>query len=118
MNVSADLSLQRFAEDFVLPTGRRCYAVEDGGTLVGIVTPADVEKVERSRWHESTVMDVAHLLGQLRSVSPETPVAEALQTMGREDVNQLPVIAGGRMQGMLSRGHILQALQTGGELSM
>lgn len=118
LSVPADLSLQRFAEDFVLSTGRRCYAVEDGGTLVGIVTPADLAKVERSRWHESTVMDVAHVLGQLRSVSPETPVADALQTMGREDVNQLPVIAGGRMQGMLSRGHILQALQTGGELSM
>jgi Zn-dependent protease/predicted transcriptional regulator len=118
LSVEADLPLLRFAEEFVLQTGRRCYAVEDRGRIVGIVTPADLAKVERSRWHETPVMDVAHVLGQLQSVSPETPVAEALRTMGREDVNQLPVIAGGRIQGMLSRGHILQAIQTRGELTM
>lgn len=118
LSVRADLSMQRFAEEFVLPTGRRCYAVEERGSIVGIVTPADLAKVERSRWPETPVMEVAHVLDQLRSVSPETPVAEALQTMGREDVNQLPVIAGGRMEGMLSRGHILQAMQSRSELSM
>ena len=118
VSVQADLSLQRFAEDFVLPTGRRCYTVEDRGTILGIITPADLAKVERSRWHETPVINVTHVLDQLQSVSPETPVTEALQTMGREDVNQLPVITGGRMEGVLSRSHILQALQSRSELSM
>ena len=118
LSVQADLSIQRFAEEFVLQTGRRCYAVEDRGTIVGIITPADLAQVERSRWHETPIMQVAHVLDQLQSVSPETPIADALQTMGREDVNQLPVMSAGRMEGMLSRGHILQALQTRSELSM
>jgi Zn-dependent protease/predicted transcriptional regulator len=118
LSVQADLSMQRFAEEFVLERGRRCYAVEDRGTIVGIVTPADLAKVERSRWHQTPIMEVAHVLDQLQSVSPETPIADALLTMGREDVNQLPVITAGRMEGMLSRGHILQALQTRSELSM
>jgi predicted transcriptional regulator len=38
--------------------------------------------------------------------------------MGREDVNQLLVIRAGRMEGMLSRSHILHALQMRSELSM
>ena len=46
---------------------------------------------------------VTHPLHQLRSVSPDTPVIEALRTMGREDVNQLPVMEAGRMEGWLSR---------------
>jgi len=116
--VEGEVSLQRFAEEYVLEKGRRCYAVEDRGALIGIVTPGDLAKVERARWQDTPVKQVAHLLHQLRSVSPETPVAEALQTMGREDVNQLPVITGGRMEGMLSRSHILQALQARTELSM
>jgi Zn-dependent protease/predicted transcriptional regulator len=116
--VQADLSLERFAEDYVLKKGRRCYAVEDRGALIGIVTPADLAKVERLHWQETPLRAVAHLLHQLRTVSPDTPVVEALQTMGREDVNQLPVITAGRMEGMLSRSHILQALQTSSELSM
>ena len=116
--VPADLSVQRFAEDHVLQTARRCYAVEDRGKLVGMVTPADLAKTERRRWHETTVIQVAHRLNELRSVSPDTPVVEALQTMGREDLNQLPVITAGRIEGLLSRSHILRALHAHGELSM
>lgn len=118
LSVPADLSVQRFAEEHVLQTGRRCYAVEDRGEIVGMITPADLAKVERIFWHHTPVMQVAHLLHELRSVSPDTPVVEALQTMGREDLNQLPVITAGRMEGMLSRSHILRALETHGELSM
>jgi signal-transduction protein with cAMP-binding, CBS, and nucleotidyltransferase domain len=118
LSVHAGLSLQRFADEYVLQTGRRCYAVDDRGAVVGIITPTDLARVERARWHDTPVRQVAHLLHQLQSVSPETPVVEALQTMGREDVNQLPVITAGRMEGILSRSHILQALQTSSELSM
>jgi Zn-dependent protease len=118
VSVPADLSLQRFADEHVLRTGRRCYAVEDRGAILGMITPANLAKVDRARWHETRVVQVAHLLHELRSVSPETPVVEALQTMGREDLNQLPVITAGRMEGMLSRSHILRALQTRSELSM
>ena len=118
LSVPADLSVQQFAEQYVLPTGRRCYGVQDRGRIVGMVTPADLGKVERAQWQETPVIQVAHRLHELRAVSPETPVIEALQTMGREDVNQLPVITAGRMEGMLSRSHILRALETRGELSM
>jgi Zn-dependent protease/predicted transcriptional regulator len=118
VSVPADLSVQRFAEEHVLQTGRRCYAVEDRGEIVGMITPADLAKVERIRWCHTPVNQVAHRLHELRSVSPDTPVVEALQTMGREDLNQLPVITAGRMEGMLSRSHILRALETHGELSM
>ncbi|HSF70314.1 MAG TPA: site-2 protease family protein [Nitrospira sp.] len=117
-SVPADLPLQRFADEYVLQTGRRCYAVEDGGTVVGMITPADLRKVDRGRWDETPVVRIAHRLHELRSVSPETPIVEALQTMGREDINQMPVIRAGRMEGMLSRSHILHALQTRSEVSM
>ena len=116
--VRADLPLQRYADEYVLKTGRRCYAVEDRGAITGLVTPADLGKVERARWGDTTIAEVTHPLHQLRSVSPDTPVVEALQTMGREDVNQLPVMEAGRMEGWLSRSHIMHVLRTRTELSM
>lgn len=118
LTVPGDMPLQRFADEYVLKTGRRCYAVEDRDTIIGLITAADLTKVDSSRWTQIPVMQVAHPLAEVRSVSPDTPVAEALQTMGREDLNQLPVVEAGRMEGMLSRGHILRALQTRSELSM
>jgi len=42
---------------------------------------------------------------------------EALETMGRDDVNQLPVVIGGHLEGIVSRANVLQFLQTRAELS-
>jgi CBS domain-containing protein len=55
-------------------------------------------------------------LDRLYAVRSETLVTEALETMGREDVNQLPVVNDGRLAGIISRGRILRTLQTRSEL--
>ena len=57
-------------------------------------------------------------LESLRTVGPERPVAEALEMMGREDVNQMPVVQEGNLAGIISRGHILRLLQTRAELDI
>jgi CBS domain-containing protein len=36
--------------------------------------------------------------------------------MGREDVNQLPVVSNGQLEGILTRGHVLQVLRSREEL--
>jgi CBS domain-containing protein len=38
--------------------------------------------------------------------------------MGREDINQLPVMSNGHLDGIISRGHILRLLQTRAELQV
>jgi CBS domain-containing protein len=55
-------------------------------------------------------------LEKLRTVAPETSLNDALEVMGREDVNQLPVVRNGNLLGLISRAHILQILQTRAEL--
>ena len=65
-----------------------------------------------------TVGAVMRPLNRLHTVTPDTTVVDALQAMGREDLNQLPVVSNGRMEGMLSRSRIVQVLQTRAELSM
>ena len=42
-------------------------------------------------------------LDQLHTVTPYTPVMEALETMGRDDVNQLPVMADNHLEGVVTR---------------
>ena len=37
--------------------------------------------------------------------------------VGREDLNQLPVVEDGHLEGMISRGHILRLLQSRAELA-
>jgi CBS domain-containing protein len=92
--------------------------VADNGTIAGLLTPHEVKVVERARWPLTTVYDVMRPLAQLRTVTPDTPVADALEMIGQDDVNQLPVIAHGRLAGMISRERILRYLLTRAELNM
>jgi CBS domain-containing protein len=55
-------------------------------------------------------------LDQVRTVAPDAPVTKALEMMGSEDLNQLPVVEGENIAGFISRAHILQLLQTRAEL--
>jgi CBS domain-containing protein len=53
---------------------------------------------------------------EVRTVSPETPAIEAVETMSREDINQLPVVSNGHIEGIFSRTHVLRLLQLHAEL--
>ena len=115
--VEGNSNLQHFVEEFLLRSGKRCFVVEQHGELVGLITPHDIKAVERQRWPYTTVSDVMRPLDQVHTVTASTPVAEALETMGRDDVNQLPVVSGNRLEGVITRANVLQFLQTRAELT-
>jgi Zn-dependent protease len=116
--VDGQISLDTFVEEHLLRTGSRCFLVAENGTIAGLLTPHEVKAIERTRWPATTVYDVMRPLAQLRTVTPDTPVAEALDMIGQDDVNQLPVIDRGRPIGMISRERILRYLLARAELNM
>ena len=109
--VNRGMSLRDFVDIHLLKTGQRCFAVEEQGRLVGIITPRDVSNVSRDRWDETTVREAMRPLQELHVIAPDTPVLDALKLMARNDVNQLPVVANGTLQGMVSRSQLVQLLQ-------
>jgi Zn-dependent protease/predicted transcriptional regulator len=116
--VDGHMTLQTFVEEQLLRTGQRCFVVVDNGHIVGLLTSHEVKDQPRERWPSLTVAEAMRPLVQLRTIRADTPVAEALETMGREDVNQLPVTSNGHLEGIIARGHILRFLQTRAELHM
>jgi Zn-dependent protease/CBS domain-containing protein len=115
--VDGNLNVQRFVEDYLLRSGRRCFVVEQQGEIAGLVTPHEIKAVERQRWPYTTLYDIMRPLDQLHTVEPNTPLMEALETMGRDDVNQLPVVSNHHLEGIVTRANVLQFLQTRAELS-
>jgi predicted transcriptional regulator len=114
--VDSGLSLQALVDDHVLRTGRTCHVVVSDGKVVGIVTPHEVKQIDRARWPQVTIGEAMRPLPDLRTVSPETPLAEAFDLLATGDVDQLPVTSGGRLVGVLSRGQVLRFLQARSEL--
>ena len=110
------LNLQTFVEQDLLPTGRRCFIVVEKGEVTGLVTPHEIKQIERAKWPFTTVHDIMRPMDDVRSVAPDASLMSALAFMGGSDLNQLPVVSYGHLDGVLSRAQVLSYLQTRTEL--
>ncbi|HKR84848.1 MAG TPA: site-2 protease family protein [Terriglobales bacterium] len=114
--VEGHLSLQDFLNEYILRTGRRCFVVTQNDRVSGLITTHELKEVNRSDWTQRSVQSAMRPLAQMRAVTPDTPAIKALEVMTREDLNQLPVISDGRLEGLFSRGRVLSFLRTQAEL--
>lgn len=114
--VEPQTTLQTLVDNVLLRTGRPCVMVTSDGTDMGLVTARDVRAVDRARWPHLTVREVMRPLDSVNTVQPTTPAAEALTSMLRDDVNQIPVVDDGHMEGIVTRATILQLIQSRSEL--
>jgi len=113
--VDGHQSVQELVER-LLRTGRRCFVVTDKGLVAGLVTPHEIRQVDRSKWPITPVDSVMRPLEGMQAVNPDAPLAQALEVMARENVNQLPVMSDSHLDGVLSRAEVLNYLQTRAEL--
>jgi Zn-dependent protease/predicted transcriptional regulator len=116
--VAGHMRVQTLVDDHLLRTGQRCFVVGGPGGVVGLITSHEIKAVARDLWTSTPLSDVMRPIGQLRTIQPDTPAIDALRLMGREDVNQLPVMSEGTFKGMVGRRHILQLLQARAELNL
>ncbi|HXJ95926.1 MAG TPA: site-2 protease family protein [Terriglobia bacterium] len=118
VTVNRGMTLQDFVDTYLLKTGQRCFAVEDQGRLVGLITPRDVGALPRERWDNTTVREAMRPIEELHIITPDMQVLEAFKLMAGKDVNQLPVVANGTLQGIVSRSQLVQLLQARSELQL
>jgi Zn-dependent protease len=116
--VSRRLSLDRLVDDVILRTGRRCFPVVDEGRVWGIVTLHHVKKVPRTRWPVTSVAQVMTPFAQVKRVHPDEDLYEVLERMTVEDVNQMPVVAEGRLLGLVARDAVLSFIRARAELGI
>jgi Zn-dependent protease/predicted transcriptional regulator len=110
--VSGYMNLQAFVTEALINSERRCFIVEENGIQAGIVSPSDLEGIDRARWPYTTLRDIMRPFEELRAVDPDTPVMAALELMARDHLAQLPVISHGHLDGILSRRQVARFLQT------
>ena len=109
--VARDISLDDYIHE-VLRTGRRSHIVTGAGTPVGLVTLHSARAVPRDEWNNTSIQAVMVPIDRVHSALPDEPVLQVLERMQKEDINQMPVLSGGHIIGMIGRDTILRVLQT------
>jgi Zn-dependent protease/CBS domain-containing protein len=110
--VDRGMSLEDFVDTYLLKTSQPCFAVKDRGRIVGLITRSDVGAIPRDLWSKTTVRAAMHQLQEMHTVTPNTSVLDAMKLVLRSNVNQLPVIANGVLEGILFRSQIVGLLRS------
>jgi Zn-dependent protease/CBS domain-containing protein len=107
---SPETPLAELVDEKMLRTGQRAFPVVEQGRLVGMVCLRDIQKLAADRRAAAYVRDVMTAGAELAAVKPEDDAFEALATLARRGVNQLPVVANGVVQGLIRREDVLNWL--------
>ena len=116
--VSVGITLDRLVNEYMLPTGTRCFPVVEAGLLRGLLTLHNIRRVARDRWSTTTVEQVMTPLKELKKVGPDEELWVAMKNMTEEGVNQVPVMDDGHLLGMLGRDNIVSFIRIKGELGI
>lgn len=108
--VDPGLSVQRLVDEHVMASGQRVLPVERAGNFLGIVSLSDLQKSERRAWEQMTVQEIMTPVSRLACVGPREDAGEALAQLASRGVNQLPVLDGGKLVGLLRREDVLKWL--------
>lgn len=110
-----EMPISTLVDEHLMRSDQRAFPVEENGRLAGMVSLPDIRKVSRQDWPDTTVRDIMTPAREIVSTSPAEDAADALFTLARRNVNQLPVVENGNICGLIRREDILKWLSLYGE---
>ena len=111
--VGREISLEDYARE-VYRTGRRAHLVVAHEQLVGLMTVDLLHSVPQQDWEVTSVQAVMLPKEKLLWAAPEEPALSLLDRMRTGSLQQMPVISGGSVIGIVTRDSILRVLQNRG----
>ncbi len=114
--VSDHASLEELANDFFFRHPRGSFPVCAGDFFIGMVSLEQLKGVQREEWARTPVRQIMTPAAMLRPLDPDDDCVTALERMVRGEVGRLPVVAGGRLVGILSRRDVMQLFKIRSDL--
>ncbi len=109
--VPPDLTITDLVDHRMLAGRGRAYPVMAGEELLGLVTLTDVRHLDRAEWPTTSVFRAMTPVERLHTVSMQEPALRVLQMMAENDINQVPVMDGRRLAGIIGRADVLRFMQ-------
>jgi Zn-dependent protease len=110
------IDLQTLIDSYIKFSGKRFFLVGEGEKWEGVLSLQDIRKVPPEKRRETRVADIMIPVAQVATVRQSDELLKAIETMDTADVNQVPVLDGERIVGVLSRENIVRLLRNRAEL--
>ena len=115
--VSPDATLEQLVTEHILGSARRSLIVKQNDRITGLLTLHNIKAVPSADWKTTTAAQVMIPLVQIKRIRPDADLTDALGEMDRDGVNQLPVMIGDEIQGVLGRDDVISTVRNLSEFS-
>ena len=109
-SVARDITLEEYGQE-VARTGRRAHLVVSDGQLAGLMTIEALQAVPREEWNTTSVQAVMRSRDGLQCTAPEESATELLARMSNANVDEMAVVSGGNLVGLVTRDSIVRVVQ-------
>jgi Zn-dependent protease/CBS domain-containing protein len=109
--IAPEATVAELIDGWLVAANRRAVPVAVDGRLVGMVTVADLQGISPEARVTTRVGEVMGGRDGVITVSPSTRINEALRLMVEGNFEQVPVVEGGRLVGMLALSDVATQLQ-------
>jgi Zn-dependent protease len=114
--VQAGVSVQTFADEHLLekraPAPSRGYAVYRDDYLVGLLSLRELGRIPMNTWSQTSVERAMLPIESAPAMEPSAPALGALHLILEEGVEQIAVMAEGRLLGLVTRNELARASET------
>jgi Zn-dependent protease len=111
-SIGAGTVLQHLKDRSIRVAGQHSFVVEADGHSVGLLTLHQIKGIPQSEWPTTPAGRIMIPVARAKSIGPDSDLWSVLQEMDRSGVTQLPVMANGRIVGMLTREGIMRFVRT------
>ncbi|HVI00394.1 MAG TPA: site-2 protease family protein [Enhygromyxa sp.] len=108
--IPPDLTVEEFMRDHALSSEQQVFPIEVDGYLLGTVGIEQVRHVPRDEWPRATVEQIMIPRAQLPTLPPDAGAERALFELARSDVDQLVILEGRKLLGLVRREDLLRWL--------
>ncbi len=116
--VPPNITVKELVQGYILTGGHHFFMVVDEGRLVGILTLDNIKSVPQPSWEATQIRKIMAPADKLRVAYPDQEALSILEQMEADDINQMPVVSGGRVIGLITRDNLIRFLHVRSKLGV
>lgn len=107
VTVSPDISVKELVENYIYRHHFKMYPVVENDRLTGCVHMNKVKGIDRAKWEEHTVRELAVDCSEENTISPREDVTDAMSRMNKTGNSRLMVVESGKLKGIIAQKDIM-----------
>ncbi len=109
-------SIQGVVDHHVLQSGERAVIISRDGAVLGILSVSDIKHVPREAWAKTAIESAMTPREKVVTVAADASALDALAIIAKHSLNQVPVLDGGRMVGLITRRELVERVELAEEV--